>query len=157
MESGCSQFSSLLSWLVCKPLSREVLEQLSQSPQQWDSIRAHTKTLAHGLHAKLSRLKISTLLPELVGFLLMKNNKFAGKYLRECSTPRWKHWIVKCHTCQMLKRENNKKYKARLLKKPPLELLQPLGRNKTLHWWKRQKKVKPCIEQYERHRMGSSG
>lgn len=114
-------------------------EQLPQSPQQWDSIRAHTKTLAHGLHAKLSRLKISTRLPALVGFLLMKNNKFAGKYLRECSTPRWKHWTFKCHTCQMLKREDNKEYKARLLKEPPLELLQLLGRNKTLDWRKRQK------------------
>lgn len=131
-------------------------EQLSQSPQQWDSIRAHTKTLARGLHAKLSRLKISTHSPALVGFLLMKNNKFAEKYLRECSMPWRKHWTLKCHTWQMFKRENNKKYKARLLKEPPLELLQPLGRNKTLHWWKRHKKVKTCREQCERHLMGSS-
>lgn len=124
-----SFFLKALSFPHCSPglfaslSAGKFWEQLSQSSQQWDSIRTHTKTLACGLHAKLSRLKISTHLPALVGFLLMKNNKFAGIYLRECSTPRWKHWTLKCHTCQMLKRENNKKYEARLLKEPPLELL----------------------------------
>lgn len=52
----------------------------------------------------------------------------------------------KFHTCQMLKREHNWEYTAKLLKEHPMELLQPPpymppGRNKPLHWQKRGEKA----------------
>lgn len=156
MGSSCSQFSLLLSWLVCKSLSREVL---GAAIPVTTAMRLHQGTHWNfgtwaSCQAKQADDQHSP--PSTCGLPADENNKFPGKCLRECSTPRWKHWTWKCHTCQMLKRENNKKYKARFLKEPPQELLQLPGRNKTLHWWKRHKKVKTCREQCERRLIGSS-
>lgn len=139
------KFSSLPSQLVCKSLDRKVLEAAipvtTANRLLQPHGRAHTKNLAHGVHTKLSRLKTSTYLPALLSFPLMKKNRFTGNHVRECSTPQWKHSTSKFHTCQMLKREHNSEYMAKLLKEHSVELLQPplhksSGRNKRLHWWK---------------------